>query len=99
MCAEHYILYAIILLVHPKIVMHGPMQVSIGANVSINCIVAADESPTPVMYITTPTGKVINASEISFTATLNNTGTYYCLGITHNILLKAKHHLLVVNGK
>ena len=75
------------------------MQVSIGANVSINCIVAVDESPTPVIYITTPTGKVINASEISFTATLNNTGTYYCLGITHNILLKAKHHLLVVNGK
>ncbi|XP_065891900.1 uncharacterized protein [Dysidea avara] len=83
--------------VHPKITMYGPSQAAIGTNVSINCSIAVKGDLTPDIYITTPLGETISASEIVFTAMPSNTGNYSCSVVTSKIVLKARHHLLVVN--
>jgi len=87
------------LIVHPKITISGPNQVVIGTNVSINCSITVEDDFTPDIHITTPLGETINASKIFFTALPNNTGNYTCSAIASKTVLKARHHLLVVNGE
>ena len=87
-------------LVSPKIIISGPVQVLDGTAVSIKCSVLAG-GPSPDIHITTPSGETITVSEIIFTATLNDTGNYTCVGNTSQVTLTASHHLsvTVVNGK
>ena len=79
--------------------MYGPSQAVIGTNVSINCSIAVEGDLNPDIHITTPLGETINASEIVFTAMPNNTGNYSCNAFISKIMLKARHHLLVINGE
>jgi len=88
-----------LLLVYPSIIIYGPTQAVIGTNVSINCSIAAEGDLTPDIYITTPLGETINSSKIFFTALPNTTGNYTCNAVTSKTVLKARHHLLVVNGE
>jgi len=96
------ICYIKLSLVSPKIIISGPIQVFDGTTVSIKCLVL-EGGPSPDIYITTPSGETITVSEIMFTATLNDTGNYTCVGNSSQITLTASHHLSVtvnvVNGK
>ncbi|XP_065891785.1 uncharacterized protein [Dysidea avara] len=81
----------------PEIIMYGPSQAVIGTNISINCSIAVEGDLNPDIHITTPLGETINASEIVFTAMPNNTGNYSCNAFISKTMLKARHHLLVIN--
>jgi len=73
-----------------------------GTTVSIKCSVL-EVGPSPDIHITTPSGETISVSKIMFTATLNDTGNYTCVGNSSQITLTASHYLSVavdmINGK
>ena len=72
--------------------MRGPTETNFGSNVSIKCAVLKGY-PLPSVSITTPQGKVIAQSMISFNATMEDAGTYTCIAnnsvatVTRNISL------------
>ena len=87
-------LYVVQFLVFPKLIISGPSEAIVGTNVSIECIIEKGR-PSPNIHIITPSGELNTNSEIIFTATLNNTGNYTCVGSTALITVAVSHLLLV----
>jgi len=80
--------------VFPKLIINGPSEAIVGTNVSIECIVEKGR-PSPNIHIIPPSGGPKTDSKIIFTATLNDTGNYTCVGNTPLITVTVSHLLLV----
>ena len=61
----------------PKVMIEGPNQTAVGANVSIQCNIL-EGYPPPSVYIISPRGK-IDQSMTTFNAIMKDTGNYTCI--------------------
>jgi len=89
-------MYVCFITVPPKINIYGPSIVHVGSNVQIKCLLL-EGTVSPNIYIATPRGKIIQSSNISFIATLNDTGQYSCVA-NISLITTAESHYLYVYG-
>ena len=69
--------------------LHGRDEISVGMNLTIQCMVMASGSPVESsniqLCLALPTGEVIIDREFNTVATLKHNGTYSCIALLNGV--------------